>query len=164
LARDLRESSTNRKRPGSSGEETVKPEIPLQTLVRDRLMQLITAASAEDHRFAYGFLLHGRADDQGTVFGIITSGGESLVVTGAMLATLERELCWAYGAVPIRFQAVADTRADRPVRELVVLVPDGVLRDAELRDYCPAHGRVSARELPEPLVLLTASRPAGWPC
>lgn len=142
----------------------MKPEIPLQALVRDRLTQLIAAASGEDHRFAYGFLLHRRDDDQGTGFGIITSGGESLLVTGAMLASLEQELCWAYGAVPVRLRAGAGAGADRPVRELVVLVPDGIRQDAELRGYCPAHGRIPAAHLPEPLVLLTASRPAGWPC
>ncbi len=143
----------------------MQPELPLETLVRHRLTQLIAIASAEDQRFAYGFLLHRRDAGQGMGFGIITSGGESLLATGALLASLERELCWAYGAVPLRLRARgADPLSpERPIREIVIEVPDGILNDAELRAYCPAHGPVAAEAFAQPLVLLTASRPAGWP-
>lgn len=142
-------------------------EIPLQSLVKERLSLLIEAASAEDLPFGYGFLLHPRRDGEDFGFGAITSGGESFFLTPALLDSLREQLCWAFGAVPMNLEATAGsgppTSTDQPVRKLGVRISRGILKDPELRAFCPPNGEIAARTLSESLVLLTRDRPAGWP-
>jgi hypothetical protein len=142
----------------------VDRESSLETEVSARLNLLLEAASGEDQQFHYGFVLHQRRNLDGMVFGMITSGGESLAVNGAMLRSIAGSLCWAFGAVPFTLEPAGSTDPESEVRRLTVRVPSGILEDPELRALCPVHGPIDATAMAEPMVILLDTRPQGWPC
>ncbi len=116
-----------------------------------------------------------RREDFGQLqFGLITLGGESMPLTHRLLNALQGVACWVYGEVPAGIETADRDRhavhvddeghpTDAMARTIMVtlLTPDGSQPD----DFavCPAQGTMTPVTLTEPLLLLTATRPVGWP-
>ena len=142
--------------------------------VQEKLRQVIAGAASEGQEYGYGFLLHRREDFGQLQFGLITLGGESMPLTHRMLNALQGVVCWVYGEVPAGIETADRDRhavhvddegrpTDTVARTLMVtlLTPDGSQPDSSA--LCPAQGTMTPVTLTEPLLMLTATRPAGWP-
>jgi hypothetical protein len=142
--------------------------------VQEKLRQVMAGAASEGQEYGYGFLLHRREDFGQLQFGLITLGGESMPLTHRLLNALQGVACWVYGEVPAGIETADRDRhavhvddeghpTDAMARTLMVtlLTPDGSHPD-DLA-VCPAQGTMTPVTLTEPLLLLTATRPVGWP-
>ncbi len=142
--------------------------------VQEKLRQVIASAASEGHEYRFGFLLHRREDFGQMQFGLITLGGESLPLTHRMLNALHDVVCWVYGEVPANLEtsdkdrhAVHVDDEGRPVDALArtltvtLLTEEGKAPDSFA--LCPSQGTLTPDGLTEPLLLLTATRPHGWP-
>ena len=142
--------------------------------VQEKLRQVIAGAASEGQEYGYGFLLHRREDFGQLQFGLITLGGESMPLTHRMLNALQGVVCWVYGEVPAGIETADRDRhaahvddegrpTDTVARTLMVtlLTPDGSQPDSSALG--PAQGTMTPVTLPDPLLMLTAPRPAGWP-
>ncbi len=142
--------------------------------VQEKLRQVMAGAASEGQEYCYGFLLHRREDFGQLQFGLITLGGESMPLTHRLLNALQGVACWVYGEVPAGIETADRDRhavhvddeghpTDAMARTIMVtlLTPDGSQPD----DFavCPAQGTMTPVTLTEPLLLLTATRPVGWP-
>lgn len=133
--------------------------------VREKLAQLVAAYDEEDDPYTYGFVLHPREHAGDLRFGIITLGGESLMLSRTLLDALLDDVCWIYGAVPVQLRAPSPgpPGSDGAALSLFIHHLDESARSPELAGLLPGEGPVTPETLREPLLALTHARPEGWP-
>jgi len=139
---------------------------------QDLLAEAIAASSDARGRLEYGLALfprRGRFD--APVFGVLTRGGESTTLTYRMLQALAEQPVWLGGriaAVVREGNSLGGPRAaptgllDQPVLHLLLTSwagPD----PADTERTAALETLIYAGDLKAPLLLLLASRPAGWP-
>ncbi len=121
---------------------------------------------------AWGFVVHARRHQPVPTLGVVTLGGESLQLTGRLLAHLDGEVLWLYGrtpstlsAMPLDLAPVPGPASDAPL-ESVTMHVGSVLPEGAEPEAVPAtllEAQVSADALTDALVFLLPGRPAGWP-
>ena len=141
--------------------------------VHDLLTETLTLANEEATRFGWGvavFPRTGRFD--APVFGVVTCGGESTTLTYRLLQTLMELPVFVSGRVPATIRdgmAFGPRRSspppallDQPVLHIMLTCCIGLSRE-DLDRTMPLESTVFAGDLKAPLILLTESRPDGWP-
>jgi hypothetical protein len=140
--------------------------------IHELLLEVLASAQDRDLDASYGVALFQRPGPHGMpVFGIVTSSGESTVLTHRMLRALREQRVFISGRVGACIQeglpgssprAVPALLLDEPaVRITVTCVigssPDDVDRTASLSTS------FVASELHAPLIVACLDRPDGWP-
>ena len=149
-------------------------ELAVET-ARVKLKAMIAGQTGKIPQFSYGFLVHRRVEGGRVRFGIITSGGESLALTRALVRGLAGVECWIYGVVPARLrlgspglgtdglESTATRGLEAPAARLVItrLARRGYGRPD--KRLWPLEGLLTPANLNEPLLVLTRARPPVWP-
>jgi hypothetical protein len=140
--------------------------------VHELLLEVLASAQDRDLDASYGVALFQRPGPYGMpVFGVVTSSGESTVLTHRMLRALQEQRVFVSGRVGAWIQeglpgavarAVPSLLLDEPALRLTVRCvigssPDDVGRTASLS------ASFVASELHAPLIVLCPRRPDGWP-
>lgn len=141
--------------------------------VHDLLSEALAAANEPEARFGWGVAIFprtGRFD--APVFGVVTCGGESTTLTYRLLQALMELPVFVSGRVPAtirdgmafgpRRSAPPPALLDQPVLHVMLTCCIGLTRE-DMDRTMPLESTVFAGDLRAPIVLLTESRPVGWP-
>lgn len=148
------------------------PVIPSHTIAfnQQKLRSALRRAAQQDAALTYGFVIHARRRGTRAALGVITLGGESLVLTSGLIAGLAGLPLRLFGSAPISLQQGSaagglerdPTRPDIPLASVMMQV-EGVNNPAAARQRVEVEAKVIADSLVQPLVVLTSTRPASWP-
>lgn len=149
--------------------------VPFRTVAygQQRLKASIARQPKRDERLEFGFLIHARRDHGRLALGIITLQAESIPLSPALLCALLAHPLYLSGQTRVELSSLGPcdrTDGSTPVDTIVMrVVPEPADEDppetGEPRG-APITGieaLVSAEALLQPIVLLTNSRPTGWP-
>jgi hypothetical protein len=151
-----------------------------QPLVVDTLReQLIQALEWYHHKrpgFGWGVVIHHRNERGRMRFGAVTPSGESLLLSGPLLAELETAACWLDGAVKVRLEARQLTDPDPwagseelsrlsrpPLVEALAVYFDPATSGENAAAFKQMAGVLTPTTLPSELFILMPQRPHGWP-
>jgi hypothetical protein len=148
------------------------PVIPSHTIAfnQQKLRSALRRAAQQDAALTYGFVIHARRRGTRAALGVITLGGESLVLTSGLIAGLAGLPLRLFGSAPISLQQGSaagglerdPTRPDIPLASVMMQV-EGVNNPTAARQRVEVEAKVIADSLVQPLVVLTSTRPASWP-
>jgi hypothetical protein len=148
--------------------------VPTHTIVfgQQKLRNALRGSHQHGQALDYGFVLHARTRGRRTALGVITPGGESLVLTPRLLAGLSRRPLWLFGTAPVALEA-GDALEGMPAESMndgdtplasVLMHVEGLDRFAPgAQRVVEVEARVIAEALVQPLVVLTTARPESWP-
>lgn len=148
--------------------------VPTHTVVfgQQKLRNAMRGSQQHGQPLEYGFVLHARRRGRRTALGVITPGGESLVLTPRLLAGLAKRPLWLFGTAAVALEA-GDVIEGLPSRNLsdgdaplasVLMHVEGLDRYAPgAQRVVEVEARVIADALVQPLVVLTTERPVSWP-
>jgi len=141
--------------------------------VHDLLTETMSLANEPANRFPWGvavFPRTGRFD--APVFGVVTCGGESTTLTYRLLQSLMELPVYVSGRVPAtirdgmafgpRRSAPPPALLDQPVLHIMLTCCIGSTTD-DLDRTMPLESTVFAGDLKAPIILVTESKPDGWP-
>lgn len=146
--------------------------VPFHTVAfaQQKLRSAIRRADAQHQGLRYGFVIHARRRGSRSVLGVITLSGESLALTPRLLEGLAGRSVRLFGAAPIVLSAGSTVPGGselRPAADLaltsVLMQVDGVADTGGSGHVVEVEATVMADALAQPLVVLTAERPASWP-
>jgi hypothetical protein len=140
--------------------------------VHDLLTETLAAANDAGAGFNFGVALFPRPGRfEALVFGVVTRGGESTILTYRMLEGLAEHHAWVSGRVVAILRdaksfgpprATPTGLLDQPVLHLMLTCWMGPDRDDTERST-PFESTLFAGDLRAPILLLLKERPAGWP-
>lgn len=140
--------------------------------VHDLLTETIATANDSGESFGYGFALFPRTGRfEAPVFGVVTRCGESTTLTYRMLQALRETPVYVSGRVAAAMRdgmtfspprTTPPALLDQPVLHVLLGMLIGASRDDLDRTH-PLESTIFAGDLKAPLILLTETRPEGWP-
>lgn len=146
---------------------------PLLSVYREQLTEMLAWYRDSLPRFRWGAVLHLRRERGRDRFGVVTLGGESLLLSAPLVARLHDAPVWLDGAVRVRFRdmspapdhLLAQLRRDgrAPLVERLAMTFDTIDADDETALLASLAGEFTPQTLPGELFLLASRRPAGWP-
>jgi hypothetical protein len=151
----------------SDAERQVTPNHTI-AFSQQKLRSALRRSAQQDAGMTYGFVIHARRRGSRAALGVITLGGESLVLTSGLIAGLAGVPLKLFGSAPISLQQgsavagaaeTADGRADIPLASVMMQVEGTVATQQRVE----VEAKVIADSLVQPLVVLTAARPSSWP-
>src|SRR5688500_6163950 len=146
--------------------------IPNHTIAfsQQKLRSALRRSAQQEAGLTYGFVIHARRRGSRAALGVITLGGESLVLTSGLIAGLAGRQLRLFGSAPISLlqgSAVAgaaetsEGRGDLPLASVMMQVEG--MTDPSAQQRVEVEAKVIADSLVQPLVVLTTARPASWP-
>jgi len=151
---------------------TERQVIPNHTIAfsQQKLRSALRRSAQQEAGLTYGFVIHARRRGSRAALGVITLGGESLVLTSGLIAGLAGRQLRLFGSAPISLlqgSAVAgaaetsEGRGDLPLASVMMQVEG--MTDPSAQQRVEVEAKVIADSLVQPLVVLTTARPASWP-
>ncbi len=138
------------------------------TEVREHLRMVIGECGESVPDYEYAFALIPRYEDNWDFFGIITSGGESLPLTGRLLSGLRNTTCAILGIASAEISEHGENTPGMEFEHDIDLPVDAL--KMVFFDYSSEEVRMdliteiwTPTTLDRPLTILTPHRPAGWP-
>ncbi len=132
----------------------------LVSALRDQLHRVLKWYQEAPSAFGWGMVLHRRNERGRLRFGVVTPGGESLLLTEALLLDLATSTCWLDGVVQVRLEP--RIMRDSLVDALAVHFDEELPRE-QVEPFKALGGIVTPGSLPSELFILTTTRPGGWP-
>jgi len=138
---------------------------------QQKLRSAIRRNAQQEGGLRYGFVIHARQRGSRAALGVITLGGESLVLTSGLIEGLAGHQLRLFGSAPISLQQGSPIPGIDPERALaqgsvplssVLMQVEGVNNPASAQ-HVEVEAKVIADSLVQPLVVLMSSRPASWP-
>ena len=140
--------------------------------VHDLLRETLAAANDSDSPLGYGLALYPRSGRfDAPVFGVLTSGGESTILTYRLLQALIDLPVYISGRVAASVRdgityspprMLPSVLLDQPVLRVGFTCDIGATRN-DLERTMPLESTIFAGDLTAPIILLTETRPVGWP-
>ena len=150
----------------------IDPHLKDLVALYDLLAETLAAARDTGGNLGFGLAFFPRVGRFGAqVFGVATSGGESTTLTYRMLQSLSELPVYISGRVPATIREgltsgppriLPIVLLDQPVLRIGLTCCVGTSRD-DLGRTQALESTVFAGDLTAPLILLTESRPEGWP-
>ncbi len=148
--------------------------VPYHTIAfsQQKLRSALRRSAGHDPDLGYGFVVHARRQTAEPRLGLITLGGESMVLTERLVAALDAQPLWLFGHARIALEpglraAEADarqgTRADQPLTTLLMHIATFDANAGVSQHLVQVEAVVKAETLVQPLLVLTPTRPATWP-
>lgn len=144
-------------------------------VLREQLQDVLRWSHHTHPTPRWGFVIHRRSERGRQRFGVVTAGGESLLLSAAMIESLHTLPCWLDGTVPVRLDARelspvnpwldAAGRGGRPqiVEAMAVYLDQTIARQRPDRTDKPMAGVLTPATIPSELFVLTRRRPEAWP-
>ena len=159
--------------PSPHSSATERQVIPNHTIAfsQQKLRSALRRSAQQESGLAYGFVIHARRRGTRAALGVITLGGESLVLTSGLIAGLAGRPLKLFGSAPISLvqgsavsgaAETSDGRGDLPLASVMMQV-EGMTDPAAAQQRVEVEAKVIADSLVQPLVVLTTARPASWP-
>ena len=142
--------------------------------LREQLLRVLDWYSRPLARFTWGVVIHRRTERGRVRFGAITPSGESMLLSEPLLSDLGGMPCWLDGAVRVRLECRKMTpcppwleglsRPNRPpLVEALSVYFDPDSSPEEVMAFQAMAGIITPARCPAELVVLTKTRPGGWP-
>ena len=159
--------------PSPHPSATERQVIPNHTIAfsQQKLRSALRRSAQQESGLTYGFVIHARRRGTRAALGVITLGGESLVLTSGLIAGLAGRPLKLFGSAPISLvqgsavsgaAETSDGRGDLPLASVMMQV-EGMTDPAAAQQRVEVEAKVIADSLVQPLVVLTTTRPASWP-
>ncbi len=136
--------------------------------IHEAIIHALEVQPEDSYRATYGFALYPRELNGHVAFGIVTSSGESMMLTGRLLQAFESRMAWIYGRVPAAIEAAnsledASVALNGPVDELRITTYIGPTQ-GKRRGAIGLPSFLAPTAMTGPLVILVrGQRPDGWP-
>lgn len=147
--------------------------------LRDQLLQVLEWHHQKRPALKWGVVIHRRNERGRLRFGAVTPSGESLLLSGPLLAELESAACWLDGAVRVRLETrqlsdpdqwagralgpEAPSQRNRPPMVEALAVYFDPATGEEATAFKLMAGVLTPATIPSELFLLMPERPHGWP-
>lgn len=148
--------------------------VPYHTIAfsQQKLWAALRRAEGQEPALNYGFVVHSRRHNERPSLGLITLHGESMALNERLVNSLDGMPLWLFGHARITFTPGVTATGGRhgrvkpeelPLGSLLMHIATFDATTGVTQNLVQVEAMVKAEALVQPLLVLTPSRPAGWP-